>query len=83
VSDSRLPRSIPPPAAARFRCLVCARFVQAGPSGVCPRCGFAPPMPLPVKAERPAPARPGAIYWSAAIAFSLLAGLLAALAALR
>ena len=32
---------------ARFRCVVCRRFVKATERGVCPTCGFRPPTLTP------------------------------------
>jgi hypothetical protein len=85
MSDARMPRSRPPPPGGRFRCAVCARWVHAGPSGLCPRCGYAPPMPLlpadlgaPDESDEPSPR-----WWALVVVFSLAVGVLAALAALR
>jgi hypothetical protein len=83
MPDSRLPPRRPPPPGARFRCGVCARFVQAGASGLCPRCGYAPSMPI-LRADQGAPGRDrrSGLWWALA-ALSLTVSILAAIAAVR
>lgn len=53
--DERLPGSrIGKAPKARFRCLPCQRFTQATEAGVCPRCGWAPPVVVD-RGRRPDP----------------------------
>jgi hypothetical protein len=78
--DERLPDPTRPrQAGARFRCLPCRRFVEAGPSGVCPHCGYAPPTLVPPVAE-PGPSR---LYWALMVLFCAIVAVIAALWVVR
>jgi hypothetical protein len=44
MPDSRTTAHVGEYVKPRFRCLVCAVFVIGTERGVCPRCGYAPPV---------------------------------------
>lgn len=47
MSDPRMGHGMGEQPGARFRCVVCRRFVTATERGVCPSCGFRPPTLTP------------------------------------
>jgi len=76
MADERIPER-PRTPNARFRCPRCERFVVAGTGGICPTCGFVPPVlqPQSVRSRgRSRWAASGRLVWAALAVAGLTIG---------